>query len=291
MTAQTLTRIKEELIKAGVTRYGLAKAESKELPKIIHENEHIGGVVYGQIGGGSSAMLVATDHRIIFVDHKPLFMTTDELTYDVVSGIKSTKAGPFTSVILHTRVNDYVMRYVNAKCASIFVSYIESRRLEGGKYDQPTGRFEQDAWKPSFHNISDKEALTFLKEHDLAVLSTVDRTGNVHGAVVYYLVDENNLIYILTKSGTGKGRNVYANGQVALTIHEVGTLQTLQIQGTASVETEQSIKDTVFNQLIKLRTYQGEKHLPPVTKLSEGAFMVIRIKPDILSYHDYSKSV
>ncbi len=282
-------RITEELIAVGVTRHGLAKSESRLLPRIMHDDEHIGGVIYGQIGGGVSAMLIATDHRVVFLDKQLLFTTTDELTYDVVSGVRSSTAGPFTSVVLHTRITDYTFRYVNSNCAKIFIKYIESKRLEKGTYNQASGRHEEEAPVPTFQNISDVKAAKFLKEHDLAVLSTVDRTGNVHGAVVYYLVDQNNLIYILTKSDTGKGRNVYAHSQVAMTINEPGTLKTLQIQGTAEVETDQKVKDSVFERMVKPRTYKDETSLPPVTKLQEGSFVIIRISASFMSYHDYSK--
>ncbi|CAN5431103.1 hypothetical protein BH10PAT3_BH10PAT3_0630 [soil metagenome] len=114
-------RIIEELKAVGVTHHGLAKSESRELPLILHDDEHVGGVIYGQIGGGISAMLIATDHRVIFLDKQPLFTTIDELTYDVVSGVKSSSAGPFTSVVLHTRITDYSFRYVNSNCSRIFI--------------------------------------------------------------------------------------------------------------------------------------------------------------------------
>ena len=287
--AHTL-RIIEELKAVGVTRHGLAKSETRLLPNIIHEDEHIGGVIYGLISGGSSAMLIATDHRVIFLDHQVFYTTTDELTYDVVSGVKSSAAGPFTSVVLHTRITDYIVRYVNSNCARIFIKYIESKRLEKGTYNQASGQHDEEASVPTFQNITDKKAAKFLQEHDLAVLSTVDRTGNVHGAVIYYLVDQNNLIYILTKSDTGKGRNVYAHSQIAMTIHEPATLQTLQIQGTAEIETDQKVKDSVFERMVKPRSFKGETHLPPVTKLQEGSFMVIRISATFMSYHDYASS-
>ena len=282
-------RITEELKAAGVTRHGLAKSESRELPRILHNDEHIGGVIYGRIQGSSSAMLVATDRRVVFLDRQLFFMTTDELTYDVVSGVKSSSAGPFTSVVLHTRIADYTFRYVNSNCAKIFIKYIESKRLEKGTYNQATGRHEEAASVPTFQNITDEKAAKFLQEHSLAVLSTVDRTGNVHGAAIYYLVDQNNLIYILTKSDTGKGRNVYAHSRVAMTIYEPDSLQTLQIQGTAEVETDQKVKDSVFAHMVKPRTYKDKTYLPPVTKLQEGSFMVIRISASFMSYHDYAK--
>ena len=122
-------RVKQELREAGVTGYGLMKSESRYLPQIIHDDEHIMGVVYGQYDGGS-AMLVATDHRVIFLDRKPLFTTMDELTYDVVSGVKLNKSGLFIMVILHTRIADYTISHANGKCAEKFVKYIECRRLE-----------------------------------------------------------------------------------------------------------------------------------------------------------------
>jgi general stress protein 26 len=286
-------RIRDELKAVGVGSIGLLTPESKGLARILHPDEHIGGVVYGLYSGGL-AWLIATDQRVIFLDRKPFYTSTDELTYDVVSGVVSTRAGLFVAIVLRTRINTYSIRFVNPKSARIFVDYIETRRLEGGHYDHATFR-HTPADKPPpppppvFQNTSD-EALNFLKAHDLAVLSTVDRTGNVHGAVVYYLVDQNNnFVYILTKSGTGKGRNVYAHGQVALTVHEAGTVQTVQLQGFAEVETDQATKDSIFAQIVKPRPYRGEMQLPPVTKLHEGAFMVIKIAPTFISLHDYAK--
>lgn len=284
-----VNRVREELKKAGVGAVGFKTSESKEIAKIINDDEHIGGVVYGRYENGI-AWLVATDQRVLFIDKKPLFTTSDELTYDVVSGVKSTQAGPFTGIILHTRVADYAMRYVSPKCARIFVKFIEKRRLKSGQYDYATGRYTHTPSELPKFQITSAAGLKFLKEHDLAVLSTVDRTGNVHGAFVYYVVDQNNLIYILTKSDTGKGRNVLAHSQVALTVNEPGTMQTVQLQGVAEVETDQKTKDKVFTEIVKPRSYRGEVQLPPVTKLNEGSFMVVRITPSFISYHDYTKS-
>lgn len=280
-------RVHTELKAVGVGSVGLRTPEVKELARILHPDEHIGGVAYGRYSNGF-AWLIATNRRVIFMDKKPMFATTDELTYDVVSGVRSSRAGLFASVVLHTRISDYTIRFVNIKCAGIFVKYIEQRRLESSHDDITESQAQKDITVPTFQKTSD-EGLDFLKNHDLAVLSTIDRTGNVHGAVVYYLVDQNNFVYVLTKSETGKGRNVYAHSQVALTVHEVGTMQTVQLQGIAEVETNQQTKDGVFSQIVKPRQYRGEVQLPPVTKLHEGAFMVIRISPTLISFHDYAK--
>lgn len=128
-------RIKEELRRAGVTRFGMLKFAVKYLPKVIHKDEHIHGVVYGRYGEKTGSLtlvegiLIATNRRIIFLDHKPGYTSTDEVTYDVVSGVKVSKAF-FSAVTLHTRIGDYTIRFANSRCASIFVSYVERRRLE-----------------------------------------------------------------------------------------------------------------------------------------------------------------
>lgn len=128
-------RINKELKAAGVTWFGMIKFAIRYLHKIVHEDEHIKGVVYGRYSdkfGGSNwneGTLIATDLRVMFLDHKPGFTNLDELTYDVVSGVSLTKA-IFSAVTLRTRLGDYMIRFANERCAEIFVDYVEERRLE-----------------------------------------------------------------------------------------------------------------------------------------------------------------
>ncbi len=129
-------RIRHELIAAGVTSYGLIKAESRYLPRIINENEHIAAVIYGQ-HHSSSAMLLATDQRVIYLDKKPMTVHEDEINYAVVSGVQHTVHIFFATVILHTAVTNYELRFVNLKCAGRFADYIEERIVEA-KNDKKT---------------------------------------------------------------------------------------------------------------------------------------------------------
>jgi uncharacterized pyridoxamine 5'-phosphate oxidase family protein len=290
-----IKRIRKELKAAGVGKIGILTPESRHLAGIIHGHEHIGGAVYGVYPGGL-AWLVATSHRVLFMDHKPFYKTTDEMTYDVIAGVTSTSAGPFGSVVLHTRVSNYALRFVSPKAATTFVDFIEDRRLRSGDYDHAADRFtptpEENHQLPPLptpvQEISG-DALNFMKRQDLAVLSTVDRTGNVHGAVIYYLIGKDNLVYFLTESDTGKGRNIITHGQVALTVYEPGTTQTVQLQGIAAVETDPKTHLDVFAELAKPQPYVDDVSLPPITKLHEGDFVVVRITPTLVSYHDYSK--
>lgn len=281
-----INRIRQELIAAGVSAYGLRKTESRYLPKIIHPEEHIGGVVYGRYEAGG-AMLIATDRRVIFLDRKPMFTTNEEVTYDVVSGFKINRTGLVNSVTLHTKVKDFTLRYVNNTCAINFKKYLETRRLEGANTTSAPNTIVHTATAP-FPFLS-KEAIAFLRSQDVAVLSSSDKNGEVHGSVVYYVVDEQYRIYLLTKSETTKARNTIAHPQVALTVFDADKAQTLQLQGTAKIETDDKIKQYIFNQVMKPHKYNSEYRLPPVAWLEAGMFVVIRITPKSGNYSDFAK--
>jgi hypothetical protein len=122
-------RVKRELIKSGVTVYGLFKAESKILPKIIHASESIMAVIYGR-RQSSSIMLVATDKRIISLDKKPMVLLMDEFSYEVIAGLEFEIHTIYATLILHTPVKKYDIRFVNLRCADRFVRYVETQRIK-----------------------------------------------------------------------------------------------------------------------------------------------------------------
>ncbi len=284
-TPEHIARVKRNLREAGATKWGMLKLESRYLPKVLHEDELIGGMVYGRYGKGS-AMLIATDRRVIFLDRSPGYTVIDELTYDVVSGVSLNSRWPYASITLHTRLKDFVLTFVNLKAAERFVEFIEQRRLEN--VDHILNTPLQTSSKPTGNNKLTDDQISFLKDHDIATFSTVDRDGTVHGAVVYYMVGEENNIYILTKSETQKAHDIFGNKQVAFTIFDSYLLQTMQLEGEAEVEANQEIKDKVFSEIVRPRPSKTGQQLPPVTQLKEGSFMVIRITPKNVKFRDYS---
>lgn len=130
--AEHKARVRRDLRRLGVSRFGMSSMEAKHLPRIIHPTEQLGGVVYGFHQDGY-VMLVATDRRIIFLDKKPLFINEDEISYFVVSGISFSNVGWGSTVTLHTRIQDYTIRTFNRACAESFVEFIELRCLENYK--------------------------------------------------------------------------------------------------------------------------------------------------------------
>ncbi len=292
---QHIRTVKSDLKAAGMTQYGMMKFASRYLPRVIHQGEEIEGVVYGRYGrdakvGGFEGTLVATNLRVIFIDHKPGYTSMDEMAYDTISGIETSRAGMFTALTLHTKLGDFTIRYANKKCVAKFVDYIESRRLETTR----RGPFQDSYQAPQpVSNASkpNKATLDFLKNHDVGVLSTLSRTGTIGGATVYYVVGQSGLIYLLTKESTRKARNILTNQQIALTVYDAEKLQTAQIQGIAEIEEEQIIRNEVFESIMERHKYQGESYSAPITTVKGGSYMIVRITPTYSNFTDFRRKL
>ena len=298
-------KVLAELKKSGVTSYGMLKMEARALHTVIREGEHIKATVYGRYSSGT-AMLVATDYRIIFFDKKLMFSKADEVRYEMVSGIENDTQTLFSAVILHTRIKDYKLRFVNPSCAARFVDYIEQRRIEqfgsngSDSIPRPARQNpEPPETKPQLVEINvpapkekvaslSPEVFEFLRNHELAVLSTLDRANQVEGATVYYTLDRQGLIYVTTKSETHKAHNMLGDKRVAITVYDEATLITAQIQGEVYIETNPTMKKAVYERIVSPKQYKSGKRLPPVADLDKGSFMVFRIEPTNVRYTDFS---
>lgn len=122
-------RVRQELRDAGMSRYGMMMSESRYLPRVIHATEHIKAVIYGWQPAGT-VTLIATDHRILFLEKRPFYLRDDEVSYDSVRGFSYYHAGLGSTVILHTQVQDYPVRSFNKTAIQKFIDYVELRSFE-----------------------------------------------------------------------------------------------------------------------------------------------------------------
>lgn len=269
-------RVRSELKKSGISSLALLRFTGRYLPKVIHENEHIEAAVFGRhkesegLFGLAEGILVATDMRIIYLDHEPGYATMDEVAYDVVSGVNVSTIGLHSSLTLFTKVANYTVSFAKLVCARRFADYIEKRRIDFRPVSEARAL-------PAPKVESDDKTFPFLRSHDTAVLSTIERSGNVTSAVVFYIFSH-GYVYILTKDGTRKARNMMANRQVSLTIYDAEHLQTVQMQGTAEVELDPAIKQSIYEYIARPYSRASEK-APPVTKIQNGSFIIFRITP------------
>ena len=129
-------RVQAELESAGLTWLNLRRFTSRYLPKVIHKDEHILAAVSGRNSetagffGFAQGMLVATNKRVIYIDHRPGYTSMDEISYDVVSGVNLSETLASSSVTLYSKVSNYVVSYARPVCAKKFVDHVEKRALE-----------------------------------------------------------------------------------------------------------------------------------------------------------------
>lgn len=128
-------RIVVSLRAVGANKFDLLLPETRNLYLVIEPFEEIVGAAYGRykqerpgqpplMGRG---LLVATDKRILFLDKKPLFMRSSDISYSVVSGITYTKVGFSGKISLYNKTGDIRLRTFNQTCAHHFLKAVEQR--------------------------------------------------------------------------------------------------------------------------------------------------------------------
>ncbi len=79
--------VKQQLKSIGFNHQGWGRAEIKELEHVLIPDEEIYECVNGLYEGGF-ALLVATNHRVLLIDKKPLnYLTVEDLRFDMINEI------------------------------------------------------------------------------------------------------------------------------------------------------------------------------------------------------------
>lgn len=120
---------------------------------------------------------------------------------------------------------------------------------------------------------------SFLQDHPIGVLSTVDPNNDPHGVVVYYMIANDFTVHILTKRGTRKYDNLMHNDHVCLTVFEPRTQTTVHIEGIAAERGGSNPINQVAGAIFGAALRTSESDLPPIVKLQAGAFTTFKIKP------------
>lgn len=79
----SLKEVENQLKQIGVSIRLWGRNEMRELQHILIPGEQIKGCLNGRYEGGF-AMLVATDQRLLLIDKKPMYLTVEDIRYDMV---------------------------------------------------------------------------------------------------------------------------------------------------------------------------------------------------------------
>lgn len=264
----------------------MLKFAASYLPRLIRHEEHIMAVAYGRhqeaegILHFSEGMLVATSRRLLYLVHRPGYTSFDEFAYNTVTSLSSNRNSLFTTLTLYTTMATYVIRFAGNACAGRFIDYVDQHR---------------DTLPPSTAPVASRlnlKALDFLHSHELGVLSTLDRDGTLSSSAVHYVIDDQAVIRIVTKTDARKARNVLARPQAALTVYDTEAMQTVQVQASASFEVQPSHKKEGSFRAALTAAYGNSFHLPPMSLLRDSGLTVIKLLPTsarLLSFKDLTK--
>ena len=103
--------------------------ELRELPKIMREGEILQNIVFGRYEGGT-ALLCATNFRVLLVDKKPMFLTVEDIRYDMVAEVDF--AHYFLGATMHLRSFSKDLKFKSFRQIELrkFTSHIQDRVME-----------------------------------------------------------------------------------------------------------------------------------------------------------------
>lgn len=138
-TAEQLAA-RQDLRDAGFSNFQLERRDLRQIAEYLTPGEHILAGIRGHVSGIGGVLLVATDHRILYLHSIPMYSNFEEFLYDVVSGVSVNRAGYLSSVTLFTKFKTYQVDYVSAIQAERFVDFVESKIYSVSVYDQAQRR-------------------------------------------------------------------------------------------------------------------------------------------------------
>jgi hypothetical protein len=121
--------IKQQLQHIGADFKFWGRAELRELPRILFQGEQVEHVINGRYTGGF-AMLVGTDQRVLLIDKKPLYLTLEDIRYDMISDVMFNHRLLDASVNLGTMHKDITFVAYNPAKLRAMVSYIQQKVME-----------------------------------------------------------------------------------------------------------------------------------------------------------------
>jgi nitroimidazol reductase NimA-like FMN-containing flavoprotein (pyridoxamine 5'-phosphate oxidase superfamily) len=136
----------------------------------------------------------------------------------------------------------------------------------------------------------DPQAIQFLQQHSGLVISTVSKDNILEAAYVFYALNEQSELLILTDKSTQKYLNIQSNKNVAFVVTDEKNLLTLQGNGEASEILNANESIAAFDALIKVITKQIENWPPPAGKLQDTGIAILKITPTWLRLRDYANS-
>ena len=124
-----LTELEDQLRQIGCNFRFWGRAELRELANVLLPGEQVRHCINGQYEGGF-AMLCATDQRVLLIDKKPMYLTLEDVRFDMVAEVDYNHR--LLNATMHICTPNKMLRftaYNQARLREFFV-YVQQRVME-----------------------------------------------------------------------------------------------------------------------------------------------------------------
>lgn len=125
----TLQEVENQLKRIGASFRYWGRAEMIELRNILIPGEQIQACLNGRWEGGF-AMLCATDQRILLIDKKPMYLTLEDIRYDMVSEVDYSHRLLNATVRICTPNKNLAFMAWNHAGLRALTNYVQQRVME-----------------------------------------------------------------------------------------------------------------------------------------------------------------
>lgn len=132
-----LSTIEAQLTKLGVKQTFFCRPEVRELRHILMDHEGVVRFVNGRYHGGF-AILVATEQRLLLIDKKPLYLTVEDIRYDMISEVDISARLFDATVIIFTVNKQLSFSAVRQRLLRNLTAYVQRRVTELRQYHPET---------------------------------------------------------------------------------------------------------------------------------------------------------
>lgn len=125
----TFDHVRDQLAQVGSWPTVFGRPEKRELVNILHQGERIMQASMGWYQSGT-ALLVATDQRILLIDKKLMYLNVEALRYDMIAEVSCQVSVVDASVVITYAMKNLHFRSFNISKLRQLTSYMQQRVLE-----------------------------------------------------------------------------------------------------------------------------------------------------------------
>jgi hypothetical protein len=125
----SLQSVEEQLKRLGCNFKFWGRAEIKELSVVLMPDEVIAQCTNGHYEGGF-ALLAATDRRLLLIDRKPMFLTLEAISYDMISELDFSHRLLDSTIRIFTFNKSLVFTTWNHKRLRTILTYSQHRMAD-----------------------------------------------------------------------------------------------------------------------------------------------------------------